>query len=186
MKKHLLILLILSSSLSSCKRVSEEDQNLQLSVSPTAPYVLPVAMKTCKEQTEHADSSGVSANAFEYNRFTFQWTGSNSFELVFLQLVYDSQDLATTPYSCVISDDNLDETLFPEDRFVAAASADSPTTVTAGCAIRCGSMKFKDDVKYSYVVGKITAFGVQIDEDGEVLPVEATGDAAIQYKKVGY
>ncbi|MEZ0392729.1 MAG: hypothetical protein ACAH59_10970 [Pseudobdellovibrionaceae bacterium] len=156
---------------------------LKIEVSPSSPYVLPVAMKTCSEQNNHSENSSVTANAFEFNRFAFTWNSPDTdFELVFVQVMAESQDLENSPYACVIADENLDETLFPSSRHVSAGS----TIVDSGCAIRCGGIRIKPDVKYSNIPVAVTAFGVEVRADGEVVPVEAQVEASVQYKKAGY
>lgn len=181
MNKSFLLLLMSLLFLGSCRPKAESDSQLALSIGPADQFVLPVAIRSCKEVKDGSsdESYGVAAGSVQFNRFIYQWNGSNSLELFYLRLEFNSPDLTGGSYVCYLSDEDFEDTLGAS----RTISGGDTTEHTAGCAVRCGNIQFNEDVQSSYVLGEATLFGVETTSDGDLIPVTGRASISIQYEK---
>jgi hypothetical protein len=178
MKKVLLTLLVLSFSV-ACKRLTPDDELLQISVAPDSPTVLMAPLQTCLEVATTASEASVQAPSFLFSRFSYRWNGHDRLDLVSLQLIFESTDIDGGEFTCTFTDTDLKLTLSPSPTTV---SGDDSRIYSSGCAIRCGGIAVRKEVQYTVIPGKVVAYGIQTS-DGQPYPVTAESDIALIWDK---
>ncbi len=181
MKMQNLFLIGLSVALLiGCKKGDDTDSELAIAVSPDAPYILPVPLRSCKAEGASSTTTDLSANTIEYTKFNYRWAGSGTYTMSAIILRFNSGILQGGKLECDIAGDELGFVLPAGGRVL------DPTETaeqTARCSIRCGGVTVTGNVSYAYIPGVMKVVGIETDASGDSKPIVVETPIAMTYQK---
>lgn len=177
--KELILLGFLISLSTSCSKVDDTGSSLAVSIGPTAPYVLPVGLRSCKAEGTGSSSTDLSAGTVEFTRFKYEWQGTGTYTMSAIFLRFTSSIFSGGKYECTLAGDELVYILPTGGRIVEPGEGE----LEARCPIRCGGITVNSGVSNAYVSGIVKIVGIETDENGDSRPVVIQSDVAMTYQK---
>ncbi len=153
---------------------------LDVQVGPSSPYVLPVALRSCKAEASSATSTDVSANSIEFSRLRYAWNGTGVYTMSAIVLNFSNPNLLGGNYQCVIAGDELSYVL------PAGGKTIDPTEVDpfdARCSLRCGGISITSNVNSLLIKGEMKIYGTETDGNGQSQPVKSVIPVSMNYEK---
>jgi hypothetical protein len=176
-----LFLTVMALGFLSCGKTTEDETNdFRISVGPSAPYILPVSIRSCKGEATNATTEDVSANSVEFTRFNYKWSGAGTYTMSAIILRFSSGILSGSKYECTIAGDELNSLLPAGGRVLSPTETDEQI---ARCAIRCGGVKVNSGVSSAVIPGKVKVIGIETDTDGNSRPIVSEADIGLSYEK---
>jgi len=157
--------------------------DLNVSVGPQSPYILPVALRSCYAEAASSSSPDLHANTIEYSRFQYSWKGTNTFTMQAIVLSFQDSNIAFDDgkYSCIIAGNELNsvlpaggKTIYPSDISIKEAK----------CSLRCGGLSFVSTAPSNIQIhGQMRIIGTEIDSNGNSIPVNTYVPISMTYEK---
>jgi hypothetical protein len=181
-KQNLLLIGLSMVLLIGCKKGDDEsDSSLAISVSPEAPYILPVPLRSCKAEGASSTTTDLAANTIEYTRFKYRWAGTGTYTMSAIIMRFNSGLLQGGKLECDIAGDELNFVLPASGRVL------DPTETaeqSARCSLRCGGITVSGNVSYAYIPGVMKVVGIETDDTtGDSRPIVVETPIAMTYQK---
>ena len=174
-----LLLGVLISLATGCKKDDETEDALAISIGPSSPYVLPVGLRSCKGESTGAATADLSENTIEFTRFKYNWTGTSTYTMSAIFLRFTSSVFSGGKYECTLAGDELSLILPAAGRVLDPGEGEQ----TARCSLRCGGIKVNSGVSNAFIPGVIKIVGIETDENGDSRPVVVQTDVSMTYQK---
>jgi hypothetical protein len=153
---------------------------LDVKVSPSAPYILPVALRSCMAEATSSSVADLRANTVEFSRFQYSWNGTGTYTMNAIVLNFSSPLLDGENYQCAIGGDELSYVL------PAGGKVIYPTEVQpfdARCSLRCGGILVDSAVTSMVLNGEMKIYGTETDANGQAQPVKTVLPVSMTYEK---
>ena len=173
-----------------CKdAAADQSGDVQVQVGPSNVSILPATLATCVQVvSNNATAPALAANTMQLS-LKLQWAGSLPLTIDYIQVVLDSGAFTSGKFVVIFNGDELNAILGlggtqpvinPPPAPVPPATAVTPTTVTAACAMRVGNIAFADKHADASGTGTISIIGHTTD------PTTGDGDTVITQQFVNF
>lgn len=182
-KQKLILLGLTFVLLAACKKGEDTESTLAISISPEAPYILPVPLRSCKAEGGSSTSTDLSSNTAEFTRFNYRWSGTGIYTMSAILLRFNSGILQGGKFECTLAGDELAFILPVGGRVLDPADAADMLELSARCSLRCGGINVTGNVSYAYIPGTLKVIGIETDASGDSRPIVAESPIALTYQK---